>query len=182
MRSLRARSIDMAICDSGLLEGEDTLQTMDTFSPLPGCVVVRSGHPLLKKRKPRMVDLLNYPCAQVVMLPPRVLRHLLPLDEGIMTSRLPVIGCPSLSLAVRVVAGSDAFALASLCMIRTMLESGAVVPLMREDWMWTEWRLVRLGRRVVSPVMSLLAQEIRRAHEQVSQEEAALQRQWLNAP
>ena len=181
-RSLRARSIDLAICESSILEGDEALETMFTLPPNPGCVVVRAGHPLLKLKQRRMSDVLAYPCAQVVMLPPRILKQVLAVSAGKKTHRFPAVECPNLGLALKIVAGSDAFTLASLHMIRMALDTGAVVPLLQEDWMWAEWRLVRLRRRVLTPVMSALAEGIRQAHEQVLKEEAALQRQWLNAP
>lgn len=181
-RSLRARSIDLAICESGMLEGDEALEPLFTLPPQPGCVVVRAGHPLLKQQEPCMADVLAYPFAQVVMLPPRILKQVLAVSGGRNTHRFPAVECPNLGLALKIVAGSDAFTFASLHMIRMALDSGAIVPLLHDDWMWTEWRLVRLRRRVLTPVMSALAQGIRQAHEEVLKEEAALRRQWLNAP
>ena len=72
LRSLRARTIDLAIGEQSVVASSDDLEILATLKPVPGYVVVRSGHPLTGKAHITLADVLDFPYAQVVMLPPRV--------------------------------------------------------------------------------------------------------------
>jgi hypothetical protein len=73
---------------------------------------------------------------------------------------------------------SNAFTLATLGMVRAELERGQVVPLLHEPWMHSEWAIVRLRRRTMSPDMTAFFDELVRTHHEVFREEERLRERW----
>jgi DNA-binding transcriptional LysR family regulator len=184
-RALRARTVDIAVADASALD-EDDLEVLLKLPPIDGYVIVRTGHPLCGKSPVQMSAMLDYPYAQVVMLPPRMLRPILSARTGRGAKPrppFPAIECPSVRLATNIVAGSEAFTFATLSMIREELEGGRVVPLFREPWMRTEWNIVRLRKRSLSPAMAALVEELKRTHAEVRLTESSLcDRHFVNTP
>ena len=180
-RSLRSRAIDLAVGEASLLAEDESVEVVCTLEPVAGYVVVRSGHPLARRAPFEVSELLAYPFAQVVMLPTRVLRPILTARKGAQLPVFPAIECPSFGLAARIVASTDAFTFASLGMLRPQLEHGELVPVLQAPWMRTDWAICRLRKRVPSPQMSAMVEELQRAHTAILSEEAALRAQWLSA-
>jgi hypothetical protein len=90
----------------------------------------------------------------------------------------PAVECPTLRLAIDVVASSDAFTLATLGMVRAELEQRRVVPLLHEPWMHSEWAIVRLRKRTMSPAMTAFVEELERTNRKVLGEEERLRERW----
>jgi DNA-binding transcriptional LysR family regulator len=171
-----------------MLATEDDLEFIAKLTPIAGYVVVRTGHPLTHRPAVDIADALDYPFAQVVMLPPRVLKPLLAARRSPPASGtgpappFPAVQCPTAHLAVRVVAESNAFTFASLGMVRDALERGEVVALFQATWMRAEWGLVRSRKHPMSPMMGTIVEEIQRAHAEVLREEALLAKRWFRSP
>ena len=184
-RLLRARTVDLAIAEASVLEGEDAFEVVAELTPLSGWVVARAGHPLAGRTPLAFAEVLDYPFAQVVMLPPRVLKPILaarraPSAHGAAsTLPFPAIECPSIRFATGVVANTDAFTFASLGMVRAELDRGQIVPLLEAKWLGVEWSIVRLRKRTMSPAMVAFVEGVQRAHAEVLREESLLRERWL---
>ncbi|HYN62029.1 MAG TPA: LysR family transcriptional regulator [Rubrivivax sp.] len=183
-RFVRTRALDLGVAEASVLENDDDLEVVAKLAPIPGYVVVRAGHPLTTRVPINLANALEYPFAQVVMLPPRVLKPILASRSlaaprsGVPPVPFPAIECPTLRLATDIVASSDAFALAPLGMVRAELEQRRVVPLLHEPWMHSEWAIVRLRKRTMSPAMTAFVEELERAHREVLREEERLRERW----
>ena len=187
-RWLRARTVDLAIAEASVLEGGDAFEVVAKLAPLDGYVVVRAGHPLAAKPRVELADVLNHAFAQVVMLPPRVLKPMLAarrphsLRKECAALPFPAIECPTMQFAAQVVANSDAFTFATLGMVQAGLESRTLVPLLQAPWMRGEWSIVHLRKRSMAPAMIAFVEEVRRAHADVLEVEALLRQRWFASP
>jgi DNA-binding transcriptional LysR family regulator len=187
-RLVRLRTLDLAVAEASILESDGDLEVVARLDPLPGYLVVRAGHPLTRRARVGVTDALAYPFAQVVMLPPRVLKPILASRQLATPGSagppipFPAIECPTLSLATDIVAKSDAFTFANLGMVRAELERGQIVPLLQAPWMRAEWSAVRLRKRTMSPAMIAFVEEVQRAHSEVLREEASLNARWFVPP
>jgi DNA-binding transcriptional LysR family regulator len=187
-RALRAGTVDLAIAEQSVLASDDDLEFIAKLPPIAGYVVVRAGHPLTARQSVDIADALDYPFAQVVMLPPRVLKPILAVRRSTSARDaeppppFPAVQCPTAQIAVGVVARSNAFTFAVLGMVRNELERREVVPLFQAQWMRVEWSLVRSRKRPMSPAMGALADAIQRAHSEVLREEALLGERWFRSP
>lgn len=187
-RLLRARTVDLAIAEASVLEGDDDIEVIAELTPLAAYVIVRAVHPLAGRASLKLADVLDYPFAQVVMLPPRVLKPILaarrpPSVQGaISASPFPAIECPSIHFATRIVANANAFTFANLGMVRAELERGQIVPVFEAQWMRAEWNIVRLRKRTMSPAMDAFVERVQQAHAEVLREEALLRERWFASP
>jgi len=183
-RLLRERAVDLGVAEASVLDAGEDFEVVATLSPLVGYVVVRAQHPLVAKTKIDLSDLLKYPFAQVVMLPPRLLKPILAARQSVMEGEtkqvppFPAIECPTLRLASNIVVSSNAFTIATLGMVRAELDQGLLVPVYRAPWMRTNWSIFRLRKRTMSPAMIAFSAEIERTHAEVVREEDVLSRQW----
>ena len=186
LRALRAKAIDLAVAEHSVFAATDDLESVARLAPIPGYVIVRSGHPLAGKTDITIADVLDYPFAQVFMLPPRVLKPILESRRASPDSAekpalpFPAIECSNTQLALQIVAHSNAFTFASLGMVRNELELGQLVPLLQAPWLRAEWGLVRLRNRTIGPAVMTFAEEIRRVHVEVLDEEARLGKRWFH--
>jgi len=180
-RSLRARTIDLAVGESTMFADDESIEVIAPLEPLTGYVVVRAGHALTQQAHPSLSDVLAYPFAQVVMLPARVLRPLLAARGAASLPGFPAIECPSFNLAARIVATTDAFTFASLGTLREGMGRGELVPLLQAPWLQAEWSIARLRRRIMSPAMIDMVEALQRAHVQLLSEESALRERWMAA-
>jgi len=187
-RLLRSRTVDLAVAEASVLEQDDAFEVVAKLAPLEGCVVVRAGHPLAVKTSVEFADVLDYPFAQVVMLPPRVLKPILasrrplPVHKGAAVPPFPAIECPTIHFAAQVVANSNAFTFASLGMVQAELERRQMVPLLQATWMRVEWSIMRLRKRSMAPSLIAFVEEVQRAHSDVLREEALLRERWFAPP
>lgn len=187
VRHLRARTVDLGVAESSVLEDDDAVEIIAGLAPLPAYVVVRAGHPLADLPGLRMADLMRYPFAPVTMLTPRALKPMLAArrapsgPDAPPLPPFPAIECPTIRFAAGVVANSDAFTLATLGMVRAELERGELVAVHQEPWIHTEWGVARLRGRRMSPGMLSLVEELKRAHAEVLRAEALLREQWAKS-
>ena len=80
---------------------------MTSLAPIRGWVFVRSGHPLASRPGVTLTDLLDFPFAQVVMLPPRLLKPMLAArrpQAGGPALPFPALECATVRLAIGAVA------------------------------------------------------------------------------
>lgn len=187
-RLLRARTVDLAIAEASVLEGDDAVQIVTRLAPLDGYVVVRAGHPLAAKPRVELADVLDHAFAQVITLPPRVLKPMLAarrppsLRRRHAASPFPAIECPTIQFAVQVVANSNAFMFATLGMVQAGLERGQLVPVFQAPWIRGEWSIVRLRKRSIAPAAIAFVEEVQRAHADVLGVEALLRARWFTSP
>jgi len=173
-RLLRSRTLDLAVAESSVLSDDEAVEEIAALEPVPGHAVVRRGHPLTRVARPTLADLLAFPYVQVVMLPPRVLKPILAARGSAAVPPFPAIECPSVGMAARIVATTDAFTFASLGMVRAELRTAQLVPILHADWMRTAWSIVRLRGRVLPPAVRDMVEVIGQAHVELLREEAAL--------
>ena len=184
-RALRARTVDLAIAEASVLEDNDAFEVIAELTPLAGYAVVRAGHPLAGRTHLDFAEVLDYPFAQVVMLPPRVMKPILAarrppsLHEEPSPPPFPAIECPTIHFATRIVANTNAFTFASLGMVRAELERGQIVPLLEAQLIRVEWNIVRLRKRTSSPAMGAFVEAVQRAHADMLREEALLRERWF---
>jgi hypothetical protein len=183
-RFVRTRALDLGVAEASVLENDDNPEVVAKLAPFPGYIVVRAGHPLTTRAPINLANARAYPFAQVVMLPPRVLKPILASQRlaaprsGTPPVPFPAIEFPTLRLATNIVASSNAFTFATLGMVRAELERGQVVPLLHEPWMHSEWDIVRLRRRTMSPDMTAFVDDLVRTHHEVFREEERLRERW----
>lgn len=178
-RALRQGTLDLIVGEMSILDGDNLIETIQALPPLKAFVFVRSGHPLIGTN-PSLSDVLQYPLVQVGRFPPRALTHLLDAQASSTRTRLvqaiPAIECPTVPLAAAVVAQSDAVMMTSLGAMTGYLTSGRVVPLLREPWMVSNWALMKLRRRSMSPSASAFVTGLLAAHAQCAAEEESLEK------
>lgn len=176
-RLLRSRTLDLAVGERSVLADDEAVEEIAALEPVPGHAIVRSGHPLTRRASPTLADLLAFPYAQVVMLPPRALKPILASRGSAAAPPFPAIECPSLGMAARIVAATDAFTFASLGMVRAELRAGLMVPILQADWLRTAWSIVRLRGRILPPAVRDMVEVISQAHADLLREEAVLHRE-----
>ncbi len=180
-RAVRTRSVDLGIAESSVVAEDADFEPMMTLAPLRGWVLVRAGHPLAGRRHIGLADILDFPFAQVVMLPPRVLKPLLKnrrKPSGRPAPPFPAMECATAGMAVGAVMNSDAFTIGSLGQVRAALERGTIVPLLQPPWLTSSWSVVRLRKRAVSPPMLALMAAFQKAGETALREDEALQTRY----
>ena len=182
-RLLRTRKVDLCVAEASILENDDDFEVVAKLVPVAAFVVVRSGHPLTTIAQPDIGDVLEFPYAQVAMLSPRLLKPILAArrsetDDRAVSLPFPAIECPTLQVASKIVVNSDAFTFATLGMIRAELEQQRVVALPQPGWLRTEWSIVRLRKRTMSPAMIAFGDELQRTHLDVVREEELLRKRW----
>lgn len=69
--------------------------------------------------------------------------------------------------------------LATLGMMRGELVARRAIPLLHENWMATNWAFMRLRHRSPSPAAEAFLALLRAAHQQRTNEDAALERRWV---
>ena len=181
-RSLRSRAIDIAVAEGSVLEQDPDLELVGRLlPPIKAYFVARSKHPLRSRTDLTLADLLAYPFAQVVSFPPRILKPLLACRARIRATLppFPSIDCPSFVLAKSAIIDSDAITVAILGLVKDEMERGQVVPLFEQPWMQSNWVIFKLRGRSLGPAALALADELRRAHQELAREEAALRDRWF---
>jgi len=181
-RALRQRSLDLVVGESTILEGDESIEVFEPLQPIKAYLFVRAGHPLVAAKDVSLRDVLNYPLVQVSRLPPRVLKPLLEALGASSTTELalpiPAVDCPTISLAVDTVLGSDAVMLISLGMVKRELALRRVVPVLHEGWMRSNWAFMKLRHRSPSPAATAFLAALRAAHAAGASEDAMLEKRW----
>jgi DNA-binding transcriptional LysR family regulator len=180
-RALRQRALDLVVGESTILESDESIDVFERLGPIKGYLFVRSGHPLASA-KVSLRDVLDYPLVQISRLPPRVLKPFLEALGASSTAAValpvPAIDCPTISLAVDTVIGSDAVMLVSLGMVKRELALRRVVPVFHESWMRSNWAFMKLRHRSLGPAATALLAALRAAHAASMAEDAMLEKRW----
>ncbi len=184
-RALHEHASDFLVGDAGHFENDSSLAMEERLPPIVGYVVVRAKHPLALRRSVSLSDVMDYPFIQVTRFPHRVLNALLAQrsrrpSQAARSIPFPAIDLPSARDAVDAVLDTDAFILSSLTMVKHELEQGAVLPLLTEPWIRTDWGIFRLGARLLSPAATAAIDELRRINSAVLEEEARLVNRYLS--
>ena len=180
-RALRSRYVDLAVAEGSVLEQDPELEIIERLAPIPACFVARTKHPLRSKASVTLTDLFAYPFAQVISFPPRILKPMLAQRAGIRGELppFPSIECPSFMLAKCAILESDAVTVASLVLIEKELRAGQLAPILEQPWMQSNWVIFKLRGRSLGPAALALIDELKRAHRELTRDEAALRRKWL---
>jgi DNA-binding transcriptional LysR family regulator len=125
-----------------------------------GYLVVRAGHPLLKKDQESLEQILTYPLVSTGRLPPRLLAPLVQLRAKTGAngdSSFPAVVCEQVSVMREVVANSEAVGMFTLSLIERELATGSLVPLgCQIPWLHTQFGIVsRRQRPLSSPALAL---------------------------
>lgn len=167
VRAVRSRSVDLGLAEDTVIGSEDDIEAVMQLAPLQGWVFVRSGHPLVGRSDITLADLLDFPFAQVVMLPPRLLKPILAARRAPVrgpATPFPALECATVRLAIGAVAHSDAFTFGTLAQVRNDLVARRLVPLMAPPWLHSSWTIIRPRDRVVTPAILALIAAVQQAH------------------
>jgi DNA-binding transcriptional LysR family regulator len=149
VKLVRASEADLGVADISLIDGDPELE-VTPLQNLQGYLVVRQGHPLLKKRTHRLEEVLTYPLVSTARLPPRLLAPLQqrgPTTNG-KKGAFPAILCEQVSVMRAIVAQSDAVGMFTLPLIERELTDGSLVPLACDlPWLHTQFGIFRLRKR-----------------------------------
>ena len=181
-RALRQRALDLVVGESTILESDESIDVFEPLEPIKAYLFVRAGHPLVAAMDVSLRDVLDYPLVQVSRLPPRVLKPFLEALGASSTTEpslpIPAVDCPTISLAVNTVLGSNAVMLVSLGMVRRELALRRVVPVLHEGWMRSNWAFMKLRHRSPSPAATAFLAALRTAHAASVAEDAMLEKRW----
>jgi DNA-binding transcriptional LysR family regulator len=162
---LLAARLDLAVVELSAMERDPRLLT----EPLPthrAVFVCRVGHPLLETKALAMDRLFEFPLVSP-KLPPRVgeVFHRLAKAWAIDPETgdyLPPVKVDTLALAQAVVSSSDAIAIVPLCLVASDVQAGRLAMLpFREPWMHTNYGIVYLKDRTLSPASQAFVAEVR---------------------
>lgn len=187
VRALRARHLSFFVADASVLGDEEDLDMSMRFSAIGGHVVGRAGHPLATGAGVAVEAVFAYPFAMVSWLPPRVLQPILAARERLRNEGkptfpvFPAVTCPSVDLAKRIAAQSDALMFCSLGQVEDELAAGRLVPIMAVPWVSTDWAVVRLRSRRLSPVSAAFVETLQQRHAEVMRTETALAAAWAGS-
>ncbi len=157
--------LDLAVVELSAMERDPRLLT----EPLPthrGVFVCRVGHPLLEAKVTTVERLFEFPLVSP-KLPPRVgavfhrLAKVWAIDPET-GDYLPPVRVDTLALAQAVVSSSDAIAIAPLCLVASDVQAGRIAMLpIRESWLHTNYGIVYLKDRTLSPASQAFVTEVR---------------------
>ena len=176
--SLLRAQFDLAVVELSAIERDTRLLT-EPLPTHPGVFVCRAGHPLTDEPAPSFERIFEYPCVGP-KLPHRVgaMFHRLARawavdpDTG---DYLPPVKADTMTLALSVVASSDAVALAPLCLVAGEARAGrlALLPF-RPASLHTEYGFVRPKDRALSPAALAFVDEVRAVEAELVEIEAGL--------
>jgi DNA-binding transcriptional LysR family regulator len=138
---------------------------------------VRAGHPLTATPDPGLAQILSFPLVLTGRLPPRILDPLLRQSPplGAPLKAMPAIAVESLAMMKAVVASSDAVALLTLSAIASELAGRRLVALAHvEPWVHTQYGIVRLRQRSLSPTARIFLDHVRQVDDECAALEAEL--------
>ncbi len=161
---LRAREIDFFVAETSTLEVEHDLH-VDALGGHPMYFIGHPGHPLARRAKVGVEQVLLYPCLAQTRMPPRVLKPLLgALEDPAVRDAgrpFPALEFASLHATKMILRGSDAIAGLPLSCIAEELAGRSLVVLGREPWLTLRYGIVRLKGRTLGPAAQSLCEAIR---------------------
>ncbi len=176
--SLLRAQFDLAVVELSTIERDTRLLT-EPLPMHPGVFVCRAGHPLTGDAAPSFERIFEYPCVGP-KLPHRVgeMFHRLARAWAIDPDTgdyLPPVKADTLTLALSVVASSDAVALAPLCLVAGEARAGrlALLPF-RPASLHTNYGFVRPKDRALSSAAQAFVDEVRAVEAELVKMEAGL--------
>lgn len=172
---MRRRSLDLAVINIRGLEEETELH----ITPLQrrqGYLAVRPGHPLLRHKGPlTLKEVLRYPFVSTSCFPSGLLREFVSESaDGENSSRsgpktIPSIACESMIMMRNIAQESDAVAMLPLKILLPDLKakSMAILPVVLPV-LSTQFGIVRLARRSLSPLGELFVRTLVEADAEVA--------------
>jgi DNA-binding transcriptional LysR family regulator len=159
LKLLRARECELAVVECSQIMDDAELDVRP-LGKNQGYLVVRAGHPLLKKDAASLEQILTYPLVSTGRLPPRLLAPLVQSRAKTGAngdSSFPAVVCEQVSVMREVVANSEAVGMFTLSLIERELATGALVPLPCQiPWLHTQFGIVsRRQRSLSSPALAL---------------------------
>ena len=164
---LRRRELDLAVIDVRTIVA-DRQYHITPLTRRQAYAAVRPGHPLLKQQGMlSMSDVLHYPFVAISRFPPGLLRQFISESaEGETPARaglksFPSIACDSVPMIKKIVQISDAVTIAPLNMLLPDIEAKSLVLLpLFLPMMQTDFGIVRLARRSLSPLGALFVSTV----------------------
>ena len=151
------------------------------LSERPGRFLVRPGHPLSRRDRPTLSDVLAYPLASIARLPPGVTDALLSARGARDSGRaLPDLGCDSVGLMKQVVAATDHVLMTPLCAAADELATGSLLALpVVEPGIRATFAIAWLGKRSLPPVAEAFVRAVVAADLQSAREEIDLEARFV---
>jgi DNA-binding transcriptional LysR family regulator len=182
---LRRRELDLVVADPEWIKPATDI-TQLALREHKGCLIVRAGHPLLRKQKLSIIELVAYPLVTMGIAPNRItqmgrqLKGIEAEQHKQIASWPPTISTHSIASMKTIAAHSDAITISSLKMVRHELDRGelAVLPLAL-SWLKTHFAIMHLTHRTLSPLAEAVIKTIIAEDAKALEVEQALAARWL---
>jgi DNA-binding transcriptional LysR family regulator len=168
-------SLDLAVAElSG--PAEDERLSVEPLPRHPGAFFCRAGHPLLQERDLTLEMIFQYPYAGTKLAARAIAQLKGPPGAGLIDRAtgefIPSMRVNTLHMAMEAVAVSDAFGIEPLSAIRSHAPSGQLVALdYRPAWMHTNYGIVYLKDRTLSPAAEAFMTELRAVEAELEADE-----------
>jgi len=182
LRRLRGREIELFVAETSMIEHESDI-SIEAIGPHPMFLVGRAGHPLAGRDALDLSDLFEYPLAAITRIPPRILEPFRAAQRrtanpAAMARRFPAIECNIHTVLTQVVLGTDTIMASTLPSIRAEIESGQLVPIKSEPWLFTLYGIVTLKNHPLSAASARFREFILEAEREFCDEEQAMLARW----
>jgi DNA-binding transcriptional LysR family regulator len=184
---LRRREIDLAVIDVTTVQPDSEMHVV-TLNSHQGYVVVRAGHPVLRKPGTSPVkELWEYPFVMTSRLNPAIFKEIASLFESklaktVGAKTLPTVGCDSLAMTKDIVRKSDAVSLMPLGEVIGEVERGELVAIPGLPWMRATFGIVRLAHRSLSPLGETFVQILKEADAELTDWEEKAAKKLFQQP
>lgn len=178
------RQADLGVTFAGEVQPDGDLN-IKSLEQHVGVFFCRPGHPLLKRNALKQADLFEYPWAATRL--PKPYSQFLPRDLGragkfdpLNGAFIPAIQLDQVHEMADIVAKSDILGVGALLMFIEELKRGelTVVPY-REAWMRTDYSIIYLKYRTLSPAASAFIDEIMEVEKGLNADESMYAEEFL---
>jgi len=176
---LRLGEFSLVIAELSELTGEPDLE-IRPLTPQQGYFLVRTDHPLLKRPKTTVKDVLQFPLAMASKIPSRVMGPFLrDLPKSSLKAHLALI-TDNLDIIREVISGTDIIGVFALSQVEAELEKGklAVIPC-TVDWLHSQYGLITLKRHIGSPEEEAFIRLALEADKEIIKKEKELAQKYL---
>jgi DNA-binding transcriptional LysR family regulator len=182
LRRLRGREIELFVAETSTIEHESDI-SIEAIGPHPMFLLGRTGHPLAGRDDLDLSDLFEYPLAAMSRIPPRVLESIRAAQRrtanpAAVARRFPAIECNMHTVLTQVVLETDVIMTSTLPRIRAELESGQLVLIKSEPWLFTRYGIVTLRNHPLSTASARFREFILEAEREFCDEEKTLLARW----
>lgn len=182
LRRLRGREIELFVAETSTIEHESDI-SIEAIDPHPMFLVGRAGHPLAGRDALDLSEVFEYPLAALTRIPPRVLEPFRAAQRraanpAAVARRFPAIECNVYSVLTQVVLETDVIMASTLPRIRAELESGQLVLIKSEPWLFTRYGIVTLKSHALSTASARFREFTLEAEREFCDEEQALLARW----